>query len=282
VATRNKERIQSAIVASLQLVIFPYFIPIAGRSIHPHTFFESLGYVAAFALFFLLRYRSGDAVTNPLRWATLAAAFAGGALGSKILYWLEDPQLTLQHLHDPAYLVGGKTIVGALVGGLFAVEAMKRYIGLHQSTGDLLAIPIATGLAIGRIGCFLTGLSDNTYGTPTSLPWGIDFGDGVRRHPTQLYEIAFLLILIAILLRIQRSIQTPMANNQRLKTIRPGDTFKAFMIGYLAFRFFCDFIKPYPALAFGLGAIQWACVAGLLYYSRDLLRWTGLSSDGGS
>jgi phosphatidylglycerol:prolipoprotein diacylglycerol transferase len=67
-----------------------------------------------------------------------------------------------------------------------------------------------------------------------------------------------------------------------MKTIRPGDTFKAFMIGYLAFRFFCDFIKPYPALAFGLGAIQWACVAGLLYYSRDLLRWTGLSSDGGS
>src|SRR5205814_5317977 len=163
VATRNKERIQSTIFASLQLVIFPYFIPIAWRSIHPHTFFESLGYLAAFALFFLLRSRGGDAVTNPLRWATLAAAFAGGALGSKILYWLEDPQLTLQHLHDPAYFVGGKTIVGALLGGLFAVEAMKRYIGLHQSTGDLLAIPIAAGLAIGRIGCFVTGLSANTY-----------------------------------------------------------------------------------------------------------------------
>ena len=115
---------------------------------------------------------------------------------------MEDPQLTLQHLHDLSYLVGGKTIAGALLGGLFAVEAMKRYIGLHQSTGDLLAIPIAAGVAIGRIGCFLTGLSDNTYGTPTSLPWGIDFGDGVRRHPTQLYEIAFLLVLLAILVRI--------------------------------------------------------------------------------
>ena len=63
-----------------------------------------------------MRSRSGDAVSYPLRWATLAAAFVGGTLGSKLLYWLEDPQLTLQHLHDPAYLIGGKTIVGALLG----------------------------------------------------------------------------------------------------------------------------------------------------------------------
>ncbi len=230
-----------------------------------------------------LRARFGDSILHPLRWATLAAAFTGGAVGSKLLYWLEDPQLAWLHHRDVAYLIGGKTIVGGLLGGLFAVEAMKRYIGLHQSTGDLLAIPIAVGIAIGRIGCFLTGLADNTYGTPTSLPWGVDFGDGIRRHPTQLYEIAYLIVLIAILARIQRSIGTPAANDQRPTTVfRPGDVFKAFMVGYLAFRLFGDFIKPYPALAFGLGAIQWACVLGLLYYTRDLLRWAGLSSKGAS
>jgi hypothetical protein len=95
--------------------------------------------------------------------------------------------------------MGGKTIVGALIFGLISVELIKRYIGVRQSTGDLYAIPLALGIAIGRIGCFLTGLSDNTYGTPTNLPWAINFGDNILRHPTQLYEIIFLLLLIPCL-----------------------------------------------------------------------------------
>jgi phosphatidylglycerol:prolipoprotein diacylglycerol transferase len=127
---------------------------------------------------------------------------AGAALGSKLLFLLEDPQLTWHNLHNPAYLVGGKTIVGALILGLISVELMKRYIGVRQSTGDLYAIPLALGIAIGRIGCFLTGLSDSTYGTPTTLPWAINFGDGIPRHPTQLYEIVFLLALVPVLYKI--------------------------------------------------------------------------------
>lgn len=261
-------------------MLFPYFISIAGRAIHPHTFFELLGYLAAFTVFMALRSRSGDPVPYPLRWATLAAAFAGGTLGSKVLYWLEEPSLTLQHLHDPAYLMGGKTIVGALLGAVFAVEAMKQYIGFHQFTGDLLAIPAATGLAIGRIGCFLTGLSDNTYGTPTSLPWGVDFGDGIRRHPTQLYEIVFLIILIALLTRILRRIGGSTTGNHQPPTpFHPGDAFKVFMVSYLAFRLFCDFIKPYPRIGLGLCTIQWACVIGLLYYSHDVCRWARLGPE---
>jgi phosphatidylglycerol:prolipoprotein diacylglycerol transferase len=102
--------------------------------------------------------------------------------------------------------MGGKTIVGALIGGLITVELMKRYIGLRTSTGDLYAIPLAVGIAIGRIGCFLTGLSDNTYGTASNLPWAIDFGDGIPRHPTQLYEIAFLLLLIPALYKLQKRV----------------------------------------------------------------------------
>jgi phosphatidylglycerol---prolipoprotein diacylglyceryl transferase len=136
-------------------------------------------------------------LVTPLRWAVVAAAVTGAALGSKLLFWLEDPRLTWQHLHDPNYLLGGKTIVGALAFGLITVELAKRYIGLRDSTGDLYAIPLALGIAIGRMGCFLTGLSDNTYGTPTNLPWAVNFGDNIPRHPTQLYEIALLLALMS-------------------------------------------------------------------------------------
>ena len=270
--------------------------------IHPHLFFESLSYVVAFFVYLRLRRRFGDPIVTPLRWAVIAAAVAGAALGSKLLFWLEDPQLTLRNLTNPAYLIGGKTIVGALVFGLITVELVKRYIGLHQSTGDLYSIPLAIGIAIGRIGCFLTGLSDNTYGTPTSLPWAVDFGDGIPRHPTQLYEIVFLLALIPVLFEVLRGVSTQnkdvilsgaaakqreaaaskepypsaaLATRYSVLATRflPGDAFKLFMVAYLSFRLLCDFIKPYPRLFLGLGGIQWACVATLFYYSSDVARW---------
>ena len=241
--------------------------------IHPHTFFEALSYFVAFRVYLSLRGRFGDPIATPIRWAVIAAAIGGAALGSKILFWFEDPQLSLLNLHNPAYFVGGKTIVGGLLLGLIAVELMKRSIDLRQSTGDLYAIPLAVGIALGRIGCFLTGLADNTYGTATALPWGVDFGDGVRRHPTQLYEIVFLVGVIPILYRMLRAIARPGTNSPGATGFLPGDAFRFFMVSDLSFRLLCDFIKPYPRVFLGLGAIQWACVLGLLYYSRDVARW---------
>ena len=225
-------------------------------------------------MYFALRRRFADAIATPLRSAVVAAAVAGGAIGSKLLFWLEDPRLTWQNLNHPEYLVGGKTIVGGLVFGLIAVELMKRYIGLRQSTGDLYAIPLAVGIAIGRVGCFLTGLSDNTYGVATNLPWGVNFGDGVSRHPTQLYEIVFLLGLIPVLYYVLKHAAGRSMTSARQPTrFIPGDAFKVFMIAYLSFRLLCDFIKPYPRIFLGLGGIQWACVLVLLYYSPDVVRW---------
>jgi len=229
----------------------------------------------------VLRHRFRDPLATPLRWAVLAAAVVGASLGSKVLFWLEDPRLSWHNLQNPADLVGGKTIVGALAVGLLFVELTKRYIGLKQSTGDLYAIPLAVGIAIGRIGCFLTGLSDNTYGTPTGLPWGVNFGDGIPRHPTQLYEIVFLLVLIPVLYGIlQLDLNVPKeAARAHASIFLPGDAFRLFMVAYMSFRLICDFIKPYPRLFLGLGGIQWACVLVLLYYFRDIMRWLRLSPE---
>ena len=117
------------------------------------------------------------------------------------------------------------------------------------------------GMAIGRIGCFLSGLDDHTAGNPTSLPWGVDFGDGVPRHPTQLYEVAFLASWAALLAW----------RGDRLS--RPGDRFRAFMVGYLLYRLCIEAIRPIPFHYFGLlSGLQLLCVAGLLYYHRDIPR----------
>jgi phosphatidylglycerol---prolipoprotein diacylglyceryl transferase len=156
--------------------------------------------------------------------------------------------------------MSGKTIVGGLIGGLIAVEWMKRTIGEKSSTGDLFVAPIALGLAVGRVGCFLGGLTDNTYGTPTSLPWAVDFGDGVPRHPTQLYESIFALGLFCFLMRTMR------------RPHRNGDVFKMFMVLYMGWRLAIDYWKPEIRIA-GLSLIQWACAATLVYYSRDVWKW---------
>jgi prolipoprotein diacylglyceryltransferase len=151
-----------------------------------------------------------------------------------------------------------------LIGGWVAVELMKKYVGINESTGDLFAVPLAVGIAMGRIGCFLTGLSDKTYGTPTTLPWGVDFGDGVPRHPTQLYEVLFLLGLLALLYRF-----LPVGDGaspvSTMRHQRPGDVFKLFMVSYLGFRLVLDFWKPSdPAVFLRMGTLQWASVIGIV------------------
>lgn len=218
-----------------------------------HFAFEVAGYIAAAVLYTIVRQRRGDAVTDHARAVVLAGAALGATVGTRLLFWLCDPALTLRNIGNPAYLLGGKTVVGGLLGGLIGVEIAKRIIGVRRSTGDLFVLPIITAMCLGRIGCFLAGPMDHTAGDPTTLPWGMAIADGISRHPVALYEIVFLLVLATFVAR-------PRA--------REGDSFRIFMTSYLAFRLAVDFIKPEPKpLLLGMSAIQWACVAGLLYYA---------------
>lgn len=223
----------------------------------PHPVFEALAYALGFALYRRERARRGDAIGEDTRWALVVAAAVGAVLGSKLLALLQAPGELAQAFRSPlAFLASGKTIVGGLLGGWIGVEVAKRRAGETRRTGDLFALPLAVGIAIGRIGCFLTGLADRTYGSPTSLPWGIDLGDGVRRHPAPLYEIAFLVALAIGLARLRGR-------------LAPGGEFRLFLAAYLAFRFLADAFKP-GERPLGLTAIQWAAILGLFALARDL------------
>jgi len=226
---------------------------------HPglHPVFETLAYTVGYAVYRRSRDRSGDFLPDDYRWLIIAAASIGALLGSRLLGLLEEipiSQLTWRNLLLP----GGKTIVGGLLGGWLAVEIAKRLKHIHSRTGDLFAVPLCIGIAVGRIGCLLAGLADDTYGTPTSGPWGVDFGDGIPRHPTQLYEILFLALLAFALHRY----------NQRPHP--EGATFRLFLAAYLTWRLLIDFIKPQP-LHYGLNLIQWACLAALLFLIPDII-----------
>lgn len=204
-----------------------------------HSFFEILGYVAAVLVYIAVRRRRGDTVADETRAAIFAGAAAGALIGSRLLVW-----------------PSGKTIVGGLAGGLIGVELAKKFLGVKRSTGDLFVLPLIVAMSIGRIGCFLTGPIDHTEGNPTTLPWGIAIGDPVKRHPVALYEIAFLLLLI------------PVTEYVRRHSKHNGDAFATFLASYFAFRLLVDFIKPDPPPIFlHLSTIQWACIAGLIYYA---------------
>src|SRR5437867_3574990 len=160
-----------------------------------HFLFESIAYAAAFRFYIKERERSGDFLELNVRWGVIVAAVVGAVIGSKLLYWVEDPAETMRRWPGLGYMMGGKTIVGALLGGTMAVEWTKWRAGITRRTGDLFALPLTIGIAIGRVGCFLAGKQDDTYGIPTTLPWGVSLGDGMSRHPVQLSEIAAMAVL---------------------------------------------------------------------------------------
>jgi len=229
-----------------------------------HLLFESLAYLVGFRVYLVLRGHWGDDLPSETRWLLVVAAAVGAAVGSKVLGWVDHPEAVLRHGADLAWVMGGKTIVGGLLGGLVAVEWVKRAIGETRRSGDLFVLPLCVGMSIGRIGCFLGGLDDHTYGVATTLPWGVDFGDGVPRHPTQLYEIVALAGIAAWALAARKRV--------RAGTLERGDVFRGFMALYLAFRLGVDAIKPESRPYLGVSGIQLACIVGLLYYARDLPR----------
>jgi len=149
----------------------------------------------------------------------------------------------------------GRSIVGGLLGAIVAVELYKRCRGVSGSTGIVFVVPLALGIAIGRVGCLVSGLDDFTYGVPTTLPWGWDFGDGVPRHPVQLYEslvmTGFLVWFLAAL-----------AGGRPLAR-RHG--FAVFVGVYAVQRFAWEFLKPYPTVAGPFNLFHLACLALGLY-----------------
>lgn len=236
---------------------FPLYFGLGSWRIHPHLLFEVIAYAIAFRLLLWHNTRK-DTIPANHRSSVTVGGMVGALIGAKILVLFEHIHLAWQNWQQYLLLlIQGKTIVGALLGGLIGVELTKKLIGVKQSTGDVFAYPLIVGIAIGRIGCFLTGLSDRTYGIATTLPWGVDFGDGILRHPTQLYEIMFLGLLI-LFLRWRSRYQK-----------QAGDLFKFFMIAYLSFRLLVDFLKPGFPIFLGLSGIQIACFLGLIYYRHS-------------
>ena len=219
-----------------------------------HSVFDVLAWAAAaLAGLWLVR---GERVRFPIeparRWSYFAALVGGAAAGA---YAFGTLNLAFSGVPGVA-----RSIEGGLAGGIAAVEAYKGLAGIGARTGARFALPLAVGIMVGRVGCFLSGLPDFTYGTPTTLPWGHDFGDGVRRHPVQLYEsLAMAGFAAAYLLAIARGSRSIAANG-----------FYLFVGFYGVQRFAWEFMKPYGAVAGPFTLFHFLSAALALYAAAML------------
>ncbi|MFO1034821.1 MAG: prolipoprotein diacylglyceryl transferase family protein [Hyphomicrobiales bacterium] len=178
----------------------------------------------------------------------LGAALGGYGLGSLNMALSGQPMLS-------------RSVLGALAGAIAAIEIFKRARGLTGSTGLIFVPGLATTIAVGRWGCFLSGLKDETYGTPSSLPWAVDLGDGITRHPVQLYEsFAMAAFLLAALVLLARRNAWFMAKG-----------FYGFVMVYAGQRFLWEFLKPYAAVLGPFNLFHLVC-AGLVAYAFTMMR----------
>jgi len=234
---------------------FPVTISLFGKEIWIHPILETIGIFIGMRYYFFLKKKKPGNLKGTKSIGVLIGAMAGAFFGSKIIGNLENLPLLFQAENPFVFFWSNNTIVGGLAFGLIGVEIAKKIVGHKESTGDLIVFPLMIAMIIGRIGCFLTGVYEPTFGLPTNSVFGMDLGDGIPRHPVALYEIIFLISLFIILKFIQKN-----------KTYKSGFLFQIFMLTYFGFRFLTEFIKPRYEIIFGLGTLQLVCILVILYY----------------
>ncbi|MBR0824979.1 prolipoprotein diacylglyceryl transferase [Bradyrhizobium manausense] len=195
-----------------------------------HIVFDIAAWLAAGAAVYWLSRRGLKFPSQSFEVPYIAALVFGAGLGA---YLFGSLNLWLSGQAGIA-----RSVEGALAGGIVGIELYKWSAGISLRTGARFALPLALGIAIGRLGCYFAGLDDFTYGTPTALPWGHDFGDGISRHPVQLYEsTAMAAFAVAYVLAVLNRSDFIVTNG-----------FYLALAYYGLQRFLWEFLKPYGAL----------------------------------
>lgn len=219
--------------------INPVLLQLGNLQIRYYGIIYVLGFVISyFFILFLSRERklgfSKDDASDLIFYLLL-----GVVLGSRLFYilfynlsyYISNPLEMFALWH------GGMSFHGGLVGSFIAVYLYSKKKKVHYyDILDIIVIPTAIALGLGRIGNFING---ELYGRVTSLPWGMNFGDGLSRHPSQLYESVKNFFIFGVLWFI------------RNKKVPRGFLFWTFVTLYGVLRFMVEFVRePDPQLGF--------------------------------
>lgn len=100
------------------------------------------------------------------------------------------------------WVVPGLSFYGALIGTLLALIYLAKLYKLRLGTVvDAVAHALPASTVVGKFGSLLDG---SEIGKSSGLPWAVSFvGHVDRRHPTQIYEVIVLILVMVALWTIQ-------------------------------------------------------------------------------
>ena len=188
----------------------------------------------------------GFILTDRLTWFVVLGTIIGARLGDVLFY--DWPRYKDNPIEIFMIWKGGLASHGGVIGVMLSVylyyrTILKRFpeisfVGLL----DLLAVPSGLVAFFIRIGNFF---NQEILGPPTKMPWGIIFGDPIDysppipRHPTQLYEAAFYLIVFIGLMYLWST---------RYTKLRTGIISGLLFVAIFGFRFVIEFLKTPQSL----------------------------------
>jgi prolipoprotein diacylglyceryltransferase len=214
-----------------------------------HLLFDLLSYAVSFFISYRWIHPTTQAIADEtLHYAYYTTLIIGFFIGGFGLG-------TLNAYYSTGSFVIGKSVLGALFGGVIAVEVFKKLTNIKGSTGAYFVPSLSIGIAIGRIGCYYAGIEDYTYGIETTSIFGHDFGDGLLRHPVQLYESTAMGIFFLYSIWMYKT---------HITTFKTTIFYQ--FIGYYSLqRFVWEFLKPYQSLIFGLNLFHIICLILMMY-----------------
>lgn len=247
------------------MLTHPQFDPVA-LSLGPvQIHWYGLTYLVAFGLFLLLTMQrvkisqfaqagwTRRDVEDLLFYGVMGVVI-GGRLGYALFY--KPGYYAANPLEVLMVWRGGMSFHGGLLGVLVAMAWFGRSKGRpFLQVTDLIAPAIPTGLASGRIGNFINGELWGRAADPT-LPWAMVFpqaGDGVARHPSQLYQFGLEGLLLFVVLWLYAR-----------KPRAMGQVSGAFLVGYGVLRFVAEYFREPDSflglLALNMSMGQWLCL----------------------
>lgn len=186
-----------------------------------------------------------------------------GVIISRLLHVVDNiviaklhPELALagqviDYTQYPGQIIGGAglTIYGAILGGALGIWVYSKFSKLEFGyIADLIVPGLILAQMVGRVGCTVNGCC---YGEATSLPWGIIYIHpnslaplGIAVHPTQVYEILFLLVVFGVVLVLRNRFKPD------------GSLFLIYLALYSGWRFGIDFLRTGSPFLFGLHQSQ--------------------------
>jgi phosphatidylglycerol:prolipoprotein diacylglycerol transferase len=199
-------------------------------------------------LWMLLEIRRGAKFSYDTLFTAALVAIPSGIIVSRLLHVID---MWDYYSHYPGEIIGGSglTIYGAILGAILGIWIYSRFSKFRFGYfADLVAPGVLLAQAVGRVGCTINGCC---YGLPTSLPWGVVYTQpesyaplGVAVHPTQIYEIIYLLIIFGVVYSLRG----------RLKP--EGSLFLVYISFYSLWRIGIDFLREGTPFLFGLHQAQ--------------------------